>query len=201
MDENFYEKLFHITTTGHQKEFNESIHYHRYEPTSYSALETLAEHYTFYAADDIVDFGCGKGRFSFYINHFFKSKVTGIEMNKFFYKQAVENLKRYSKANGSKGNNLYFLNCLAEEYVISESSNKFYFFNPFSMQIFAKVVNNILSSAGIHKRTVDIILYYPSKEYIYFLETTSIFRIVNEIKVPELYKNDPGHRFLIYRAE
>ena len=201
MDEQFYEKLFNIRTSGDQKGFNESIHYHRYEPTSYTALEVLAEQYAFSAADDIVDFGCGKGRFSFYINHFFNSKVTGIEMSKFFYKQAIENQKSYSQTSRNKGDNLCFLNCLAEDYDVTESNNKFYFFNPFSMQIFSRVIKNILVSTGIHKRTVDIILYYPSKDYIYFLETNSLFQLVNEIKVPDMYSNDPGHRFLIYRAE
>lgn len=201
MDEQFYEKLFNIRTSGEQKGFNESIHYHRYEPTSYSALEVLAEEYAFSAADDIVDFGCGKGRFSFYINHFFSSKVTGIEMSKFFYEQAVENQRSYSQTNRNKGDNLFFLNCLAEDYDVTETNNKFYFFNPFSMQIFAKVTKNILSSTGINKRTVDIILYYPSKDYIYFLDNNSVFQLVNEIKVPGMYSTDPGHRFLIYRTD
>ena len=201
MDEQFYEKLFNIRTSGDQKVFNESIHYHRYEPTSYTALEVLAEQYAFSAADDIIDFGCGKGRFSFFINHFFNTKITGIEMSKFFYKQAIENQKSYSQTSRNKGDKLSFLNCLAEDYAVTESNNKFYFFNPFSMQIFAKVIKNILYSAGTHKRTVDIILYYPSKDYIYFLETNSLFQLVNEIRVPDMYSNDPGHRFLVYRAE
>lgn len=199
MEEQYYEKLLNIKTSGDQKVFNESIHYHRYEPTPYSALEALSEHYEFSEEDNIVDFGCGKGRLNFYINYFFKSTVTGIEMNNFFYKEALENKKSYFQS--YKRDNISFINCFAEKYSINPANNKFYFFNPFSMQIFVKVVKNILLSAEMHERSVDIILYYPSKDYIYFLDTNPYFLLTNEIKVPHMYENDPSHKFLIYKSE
>ncbi|WP_010244337.1 class I SAM-dependent methyltransferase [Acetivibrio cellulolyticus] len=200
MDEQYYEKLLNIKTSGEQKIFNDSSHYYRYEPTSYYSLETLSKHYKFTAEDSIVDFGCGKGRFNFYINHFFGSSVKGIEMNNFFYKEAIENKKSYFQTNKSKKDNINFLNCFAERYNIDPSDNKFYFFNPFSMQIFAKVIKNILVSTEVYERTVDVILYYPSSDYIYFLNTNSTFLLIDEIKVPNMYDNDPRHCFLIYRA-
>jgi len=54
MDEQNYEKLLNIKTSGEQKIFNESIHYNRYEPTSYSALEILSEKYEFTADDSVI---------------------------------------------------------------------------------------------------------------------------------------------------
>jgi SAM-dependent methyltransferase len=199
MDEQYYEKLLNIKTTGEQKVFNESMHYNRYEPTCYSALEALSKQYKFTAEDSIVDFGCGKGRLNFYLNYFFDSTVTGIEMNNFFYKEAIGNKKNYYKANKNKKDNITLLNCFAEKYEINPFNNKFYFFNPFSVQIFAKVVKNILVSVEAYERKVDVILYYPSDDYIYFLEDSTPFQLTDEIKVPDLYNNDPGHRFLIYR--
>lgn len=53
MDEQYYEKLLNIKTSGEQKIFNTLTHYHRYEPTAYSALETLSEQYEFTAEDSI----------------------------------------------------------------------------------------------------------------------------------------------------
>lgn len=198
MDDQYFEKLLNIKTSGEQKIFNESIHYHRYEPTSYFALETLTNHYKFAAEDSIVDFGCGKGRFNFYINHFFNSSVTGVEMNNSFYKEALLNKENYLQTN--KKANINFVNCFAEKYNINPSDNKFYFFNPFSMQIFAKVIKNILSSTAAYERVVDVILYYPSSDYTYFLDTNSTFQLIDEIKVPNMSDNDPRHRFLIYRT-
>ena len=201
MNEQHYENLLNIKTSGEQKIFNESIHYHRYEPTSYSALEELSKRYGFTAEDRIVDFGCGKGRFAFFVNHFFSASVTGIEMNHFFYKQAVENKKAYSKAGKNRKDNITFLNCFAEKYDIQPTDSKFYFFNPFSMQIFARVIKNILASTEEYERTVDILLYYPSNDYIYFLDTSSPFELLDEIPVPSLHDSDPRHRFLVYRLE
>jgi SAM-dependent methyltransferase len=201
MDEQYYEKLLKIKTTGEQKNFNESIHYHRYEPTSYAALEALSTSYKFSSEDSIVDFGCGKGRLNFYINHFFDSFVTGIEMNNFFYKQAIENKKSYLQMQKNKKDNIVFSNCFAEKYNVNLKDNKFYFFNPFSIQIFSKIIKNILASVEENKRIVDIILYYPSNDYIYFLDTNSNFMLINEIKVQHLYENDPRHKFLVYRVE
>jgi hypothetical protein len=45
MNDQYYDALLNIKTGGDQKGFNQSFHYHRYEPTSYSALETLFNHY------------------------------------------------------------------------------------------------------------------------------------------------------------
>ena len=201
MDEQYYEKLLNIKTSGEQKIFNNSLHYNRYEPTSYSVLEILSKQYNFTAEDNIVDFGCGKGRLNFYINHFFDSTVTGIEMNTFFYKEAIDNKRDYLKKYKKKKDKITFLNYFAEEYNINPSDNKFYFFNPFSMQIFIKVIGNIMISIEEYERTVDVILYYPSDDYIYFLENNTPFVLLNEIKLPYLYDNDPRHSFLVYRLD
>lgn len=199
MKEQSYEKLLNIKTSGEQKIFNKSLHYNRYEPTSYSVLEILTKHYNFTAADNIVDFGCGKGRLNFYINHFFDSTVTGIEMNRFFYKEATNNKRNYLKRYKNKLNKINFLNLFAEEYIINPSDNKFYFFNPFSIQIFIKVLGNILLSIAQCERTVDVILYFPSDDYRYFLEKNTPFVLLNEIKLPYLYDHNPRHSFLVYR--
>ena len=201
MNEQYYEKLLNIKTSGEQKIFNESLHYNRYEPTSYSALEILSKQYKFTAEDSIIDFGCGKGRLNFYINHFFDSTVTGIEMNSFFFKEAVDNKRDYLKKHKKKKDKINFLNYFAEEYNINPSDNKFYFFNPFSIQIFIKVIGNILISVEEYERTIDVILYYPSDDYIYFLENNTPFILLNEIKLPYLYDNDPRHSFLVYRLD
>lgn len=201
MNEQHFEKLLNIKTSGEQKIFNESMHYNRYEPTDYYALEILSKKYEFTSEDGIIDFGCGKGRLNFYINHFFDATVTGIEMNSFFYKEALENQKSYLKMHKKNKNNINFLNCFAEEYKINPFDNKFYFFNPFSIQIFIKVIKNILISVEKCERTVDIILYYPSNDYIYFLENNTTFVRWNEIKSPISSNKDPRQVFLIYRLD
>ncbi|TPF97058.1 SAM-dependent methyltransferase, partial [Clostridium perfringens A] len=97
-----------------------------------------------------------------------------------------------------KEDKLNFINCFAERYPIDSKDNKFYFFNPFSEQIFIKVVGNILDSVSNHERPVDIILYYPSDDYIYYLENYTPFSLKKEIKIPNKYEYDSREKILIY---
>ena len=46
MNEQQFDELLNIKTTGEQKGFMTSLHYHRYEPTPYSALELFFNEYT-----------------------------------------------------------------------------------------------------------------------------------------------------------
>ncbi|WP_455799865.1 methyltransferase [Clostridium butyricum] len=202
MNEQYYEQLLSIKTTGEQKIFNDSLHYHRYEATSYNSLHTLTKEYSFNENDSIIDFGCGKGRLNFYLNHFFNSYVTGIEMNNYYYEICTDNKKTY--LNDTKSNDykkIQFIKCLAQEYKIKICDNKFYFFNPFSLQIFMKVVNNILDSVDENMRIVDIILYYPSDDYIFYLENSTCFSLYKEVPVFPEYLKDNRNKFLIYRLD
>ena len=199
MKEYYFDKLLNISTTGYQNGFNKSFHYHRYEPTPYSALDILFNHYACKSSDRVVDFGCGKGRLNFFIHYFFLSTVVGVEMNEIFYQEAVENRNRYMRKTKYTKENLHFQCCLAEEYQIHPADNRFYFFNPFSIQIFMKVINNILRSVEKAEREIDLILYYASEDYIYFLENDTSFELKEEIVLPDLYTQNPHERFLIYR--
>lgn len=199
MDEYYYERLLNIKTLGEQESFYQSFHYYRYEPTSYAALDQLSKHYEFTADDKIVDFGSGKGRFAFYMNYFFEASVTGIEMNRLFYDIALQNKNTYKEAHKNKQGSINFVNCLAESYKIKPNYNKFYFFNPFSVHIFAKVLENILISKEENDRTVDLILYYPSPEYIFYLGTRSPFALIDDIKVSDTIDSDPRENLLIFR--
>lgn len=198
MNDQHFEKLLNIKTCGEQKEFYESFHYNRYEPTSYYALESLFSNYELKSTDSVIDFGCGKGRLNFYLNYMFNCYVTGIEMNNFFYDEALDNKKNFLKDHNKKDYKINFANCLAENYEIKPKDNKFYFFNPFSLQIFMRVVANILISVEEHIREVDILIYYPSEDYIYYLENCTPFTLKQEVKLYGLYDLDDRERFLVY---
>ncbi|MFL6554865.1 MAG: methyltransferase [Bacillus sp. (in: firmicutes)] len=199
MKEYYYDKLLGIKTGGDQKGYHKSFHYHRYEPTPYSALEELFTHYQLDSTDRIVDFGCGKGRLNFFIDYRFHATVVGIEMNEDFYHVAVENRKNYVRTTHRIHGHIYFHCCLAEEYQIDPLDNRFYFFNPFSIQIFMRIINNILSSIEKTKRDVDIILYYPSEDYIFYLENATSFELKKEIILPYVHERNSNERFLIYQ--
>ena len=199
MNEQYFDELMNINTSGHKSEVNHSIHYHPYEPTPYSALVELFKHYEVRESDHIVDFGCGKGRLNFFINFHYQVPVVGIEMNPTFYKEAMKNRENYLKKTKTSKEMIQFQCCLAEQYDIQATDNRFYFFNPFSVQIFMKVLKNILLSLERHKREVDLIFYYASDEYRYFLDEYTPFTLVKEVQLPNLYDKNAYERFLIYR--
>jgi SAM-dependent methyltransferase len=201
MNENDYDRLLRIKTAGTLEGLNQSVHYNRYEATPYTALNDLFAEYDLKKTDGVVDFGCGKGRLPFYVHHHFQVTVTGVEMNGQLYQEALENQAGYIQKVKKTSGSVRFERCLAEEYEVEQTDNRFYFFNPFSIQIFMKVVDNILRSVEQQNRSVDLILYYPTTEYIHFLETSTAFELFKEVKVSELYEQNENERFLIFRLE
>src|SRR5699024_12608611 len=106
-------------------------------------LHTLFKEYKLQRTDGFVDFGSGKGRLLFYVHNLFGASVTGIEMNEYRNKKTKKNKKKYLKQAKQRAD-IQLECCLAEEYLVQSTNNVFYFFNPFSVQIFMKVIQNIL---------------------------------------------------------
>lgn len=198
MKEKYYDKLLNINTIGNQNWKNTSSHNHPYEPTIYIALEELFENYKLREDDHIVDFGCGMGRLIFYINYHFQSYAKGVEINERYYEEALINKINYEKKNKKYMNKINFYCDLAQQYKISHLDNKFYFFNPFSIQIFSKVIDNILESYENNIRDMDIIMYYPSNEYLDFLDYKTPFTLNKEVNLTKLYEKDHREKFVIY---
>ena len=200
MDDKEYDRMLGIQTSGMREWLTQSSHYNRYEATPYQALEALFEEYELSRKDEVVDFGSGKGRLAFYIANRFRAAVVGIEMNGQLYREALENKAKF-EAKGSRRDPALaqFECCRAEEYAIQPGQNRFYFFNPFSAPVFMTVVGRILLAT--HNREADIILYYPTEEYIEFLEMRTAFRLAKEVPVPGLFEKDENERFLVYRKE
>jgi SAM-dependent methyltransferase len=198
MKEQYYDTLLNIHTHGKQKGFHPSVHYNRYEPTPYQALETLFAQYVLKGSDRIVDFGCGRGRLNFFVHHLFHTSAVGIEMDQTFYEEALENKRNYIKKHRKGNDQIQFQCSLAEEYKVDSADNRFYFFNPFSLQIFMRTINNILRSVEKRPRQIEIILYYAPEEYLYFLENQTAFELKEEVILPDLYEQNPYVKFLIY---
>ena len=191
-----------IKTEGTLELLSQSPHYNRYEATPYDALDELFCAYELLKSDGFVDYGCGKGRVSFYVHNRFQCKVTGIEMNGRLYEDVLTNLYHYrGKVQRKKDGQLHFERCYAEAFEVEPTDNRFYFFNPFSVQVFTKVVGRILESVADHGRSVDLILYYPSMDYVQYLETKTAFNLLKEIKLGGIYENNEDERFLIYRLQ
>ncbi|MFS0781691.1 SAM-dependent methyltransferase [Bacillus sp. 1P06AnD] len=198
MKECEYECLLNIETDGEQKGFHHSFHYHRYEPTPYIGLKQLFDSFQLVPGDVLVDYGSGKGRLAFFVHHTYGVQTKGIEMNEDFYAAAQENKSSYFHKFGGDEKMVQFENCLAERYPVKKEDTVFYFFNPFSLQIFMRVIDQILQSVEEHYRDISIVLYYSSDDYQYFMENHSLFQLKKEIAITGMYERNEYERFLVY---
>lgn len=196
MSERKYDRSLRIQTLG-IRELEEANH-NRYEATPYVALDKLVEEYKINETDKLVDFGCGRGRSMFYFHHHFHIPVTGIEADDKTFDEALDNKASYRHEAGHIEAPIYFEYGLAENYELNKEDNLFYFFNPFSLTIFKKIVENILQSVKAHPRTVDIIFYYPLNEFMQFLQKDTPFELITQINVPGIH-GEHG-KFAIYRT-
>ncbi|WP_153731136.1 SAM-dependent methyltransferase [Sporosarcina obsidiansis] len=198
MEEREIDKRLHVQTIGIREWNHQSSHYNRYEATPYEALDFLFSRHKIQTSGGWIDFGCGKGRVPFYVHYLYSLDVTGIEMNYVLHQDAMNNLMDYRQAFPKKRGTLSFKCCLAERYEIPSDATTFYFFNPFSLDIFRSVIHNIIRSIELAARPVEIILYYPTADYEQFLQDHSLFEKIVEIPIPHLYVYDEQERFLVY---
>lgn len=197
MLERKYDEKLRIRTSG-VKELKEK-HHNRVEATPYEALEVLYRNYTLGEEDQVVDFGCGRGRAMFYIHHHFNVPVTGVEADDETFDEVLLNKKSYLYNRPDDEPPISIEYGLAEMYEIKPKDNRFYFFNPFELPIFRKVVYNILQSVNEHPRTVELILYYPLSEFKHFLSSRTPFELINQIPVPRIHGK--YGKFAIYRYD
>src|SRR5690625_4393353 len=199
MNERKIDQTLNIRTNGiREQSDDEAAHHNRYEATPYVALDELFKVYKIDKNDSLVDFGCGRGRTMFYIHHHFHIPVTGIEANDKTFEEALSNKSSYRHIAGHISAPINFQYGLAEDFEICEEDNLFYFFNPFSLNIFKKVVYNIMNSINKNNRTIDMILYYPLPEFKMFLKKNTSFEIINKIKVPKIHGK--YGKFVVYRS-
>ncbi|NMB00114.1 MAG: class I SAM-dependent methyltransferase [Firmicutes bacterium] len=190
-----YDRELGIRTSG-LREWARTDHYHRYEATPYEALDTLFRSYKIKKHYHVVDFGCGRGRVTFYIHRRFQVPVVGVEAHDKTYEEALDNKSSYRMKAKHIVAPIRLKYGLAEHYEVKPQDNCFYFFNPFSSKVFKKVLANIMASVKSHPRTIDLILYYPLPEYKQVIKEYP-FQKINKIRVPGA--QDTYEKFIIYR--
>jgi len=191
--ENTWDKLLHIKTTGRDDSNSDQYRY-PYEPTPYSVLERLANSGLIGKKDVVLDYGCGKGRVDFFLAYQTKAKTIGIEYDERIYRSAIDNQK--TAASRAKTE---FVLAKAEAYEVPGEVNRYYFFNPFSVEILHKVIARIIESYYEDPREALLLFYYPSTEYISYLMTVDELELYDEIDCRDLFEgNDARERIMIF---
>ena len=192
-NENMWDKLLQIKTTG-RDDSNAGQYCYPYEPTPYSVLERLANSGYIRKKDVVLDYGCGKGRVDFFLSYQTKAKTIGIEYDERIYQSVTENQK--TAVSSAK---TAFILARAEEYAVPLDVNRCYFFNPFSVELLREVMEKIKVSYEDAPRELLLFFYYPSKEYLSYLETVDELEFYDEISCTDLFEGeDQRERIVIF---
>ena len=191
--ENTWDKLLQIKTTG-RDDSNADQYRYPYEPTPYRVLERLTNSGLIGKRDVVLDYGCGKGRVDFFLSYQTKASTIGIEYDERIYRGALENQKSaVSRARTD------FVLAKAEEYEVPQEVNRYYFFNPFSVELLRKVMARIIESYYEKPREMYLFFYYPSEEYISYLMTVEELEFYDEIGCRDLFGGtDLRERIMIF---
>lgn len=169
------DRFLKIKTNGRDDSVSTPTNY-PYEATPYSVLQTLANSGYLSKRDKIIDFGCGKGRVDFYLAYSIKTKMVGVEFDPRLYNSALKNSQTaISSAKVS------FVNCDARDYVIDFDVTGAYFFNPFNVEVLECVINNLRRSKNDNDREIKLFFYYPSKQYLEYLNNQSDITFIENI--------------------
>lgn len=190
-----WDKLLRIKTSGCDDSRADQYRY-PYEPTPYSVLENLANAGYIGKKNTLVDYGCGKGRVDFFLSYQTRCRSIGIEYDDRIYRTAAENQKTAASAGRTT-----FLMENAETYQVPCEADRFYFFNPFSVEILRSVLGRVMESYYEEPREMQLFFYYPSDEYISYLMTVDELAFLDEIDCRALFDGeDPRERIIIFEV-
>ena len=184
------DKLLKIRTSGRDDSQSNYINF-PYEATPYSVLQNLANSGLITKRDKIVDFGCGKGRVEFFLAYSTKARLIGVEYDLRLYNNAKANQK-----NAISANRVEFVHSCASKYTIPNDITGAYFFNPFSKSILKEVIQNIKESKNQNNREIKLFFYYPSKEYIDFLNNDPDIKHYDNIECMDLFKTYDAKEYI-----
>ena len=197
MDQNEtqWDRLLKIKTTGRDDSHSDQYRY-PYEPTQYCVLERLAHSGLIGKKNVLLDYGTGKGRVCFYLSYQTRCRSIGVEYDERIYNRALAN-----KTDAVSGNKVKFLCVDAVGFKIPDNVDRFFFFNPFSVEIFKSVLANIIDSYYENQREMLVMCYYPSDEYLMCLSQEYNVTFVEEIDCSDISDGESRReKVVVYRV-
>lgn len=170
---------------------------HIYQATYYRDLITIFNEVSMEPEDVLVDFGCGLGRVLFYGNSRHYCRTVGIESDDEIYNGLMKNKEMYQSKFLEQEDRMHFHKVDALDYEIGDEDNYFYFFNPFSIDVFKRVLANIISSVKKNPRDIYVITYYPTFEYQKEIRDSRYFVLKKIVKLSG-YEEDPDEKVYVY---
>ena len=145
---------------------NNLEHAELYQGANYYLLEKVFDHLqSIEANQNILDFGCGKGRVLAVAAYYGFRKITGVEFARELCEVARKNIIPVQQKFPDKIFNVIHAN--AVDYKIEPDTNVFFFFNPFDEVVMLAVVKNILASLKQNPREAYVVYINPLHKEIF----------------------------------
>lgn len=189
-----WDNLLGIKTTGRDDSISDLTRF-PYEPTDYRVLEQVASTGLIGKKNTLLDYGCGKGRVSFFLSIQTKCHSIGIEYNPRLLERA-----KLNQENAPRGHLVTFVQADAADFTVPPRADRAFFFNPFSVDILRRVMANLLNSCSEHPREILLFFYYPSEFYLEYLAALPRITLVDTIDCRFGSEADPREKLLIYQT-
>lgn len=189
-----WDNILRIKTTGRDDSISDLVRY-PYEPTNYAVLEQVANSGYITKKNTLLDYGCGKGRVSFCLSYLTKCHAIGVEYNPRLYERAKNNQQTASSAQ-----RVILVQEDAADFAVPMTVDRAFFFNPFSVEILKKTLDNLRQSQMRNPRDILLCFYYPSPAYTEYLNDREELALVDTLDCQTLLNhNDPRENVLIYK--
>ena len=189
-----WDRLLNIKTTGRDDTISDFTCY-PYEPTDYNVLEQVVNTGLIRKNNTLIDYGCGKGRVSFFLSSQTKCRSIGVEYNPRLYEKALTNQDR-----ASRGHLVTLVQQDAADFAVPHYADRAFFFNPFSTDILRTVMMNLLESCREFPREILLFFYYPSKAYTDYLANMPQLSLIDTLDCCGISKGrDSREKLLIYK--
>ena len=142
-----WDRLLRIKTGGRDDSHAGAYNF-PYEPTPYCVLERIASRGYIGKRNTLVDYGCGKGRVPLFMSYQTRCRSYGVEYDEDIYNRALRNVEECPT-----GNRVNIMLTKAEAFEIPGEADRFYFFNPFSVEILKRVLKRIMEMHYVNLAT------------------------------------------------
>ena len=189
-----WDRLLRIKTGGRDDSHAGAFNF-PYEPTPYCVLERLASRGYIGKKNTLVDYGCGKGRVPLFMSYQTRCRSYGVEYDEDIYNRALRNVGECPA-----GNRVNIMLTKAEAFEVPGEADRFYFFNPFSVEILKRVLKRIMKTHYVNQTTAAsptdrlLFFYYPSQEYISALQAMDELTLVEDIDCTDLCQDTANER-------
>ena len=188
-----WDKFLGIKTTGRDDSISDLTRY-PYEPTDYRVLEMLANTGYIGKSNTLLDYGCGKGRASFFLSSQTKCRSIGIEYNPRLLERAKAN-----QESARRGHLVTLVQGDAVDFIVPQKADRAFFFNPFSLDILRPVMMNLLTSCRENPRDMLLFFYYPSAFYCEYLEKLEAISHTETLDCRPGPDADPREKLMIFK--